>query len=549
MRLRAMCGFLLLVPLVVLGIGPALNAHSAEQYAPPTACSTQTGKCARGLLYAYWTENGGVERNGYPITDDFDEQGTDGTMHRVQYFERSRFEYHQEAINTPGVIQSGLLGVEAFKARYPQGQAGGNSGGQCFTETNRCIIGGIKGYWERNGGTAAFGLPISDELDEKGEDGGTMRHVQYFERVRLEYHADRAGMPDEITLGLLGTERFGTRYPQGQPPTSPEPPINIWANLRGPIDPKIANLPPRVYVPDEIRGDITVIDPKTFTVIDRYPVGKTSHHVGPSPDFSHLYVNNMGSSTLTEIDVQTGKPTRNIAAAVPYNLYFTTDGTKGIVAAEPQNSLDFFDAQSWNLIKRVPIPCSGVDHADMSADGKYMLIGCEFSGHVFKVDVVNMRILGSVQVGGQPIDIKLSPDGSVFFVANQTRNGVSVIDPVAMREIAFLATDRGAHGFAVSRDTNSLYVANRLAGTISVLDFSRREITQTWRIGGSPDMLVVSPDGTELWASGRFDGVCYVIDTRTGQLAQRIVTGTAPHGLTYWPLPGKISIGHNGVLR
>ncbi|MDQ6909068.1 MAG: hypothetical protein M3176_19785, partial [Chloroflexota bacterium] len=68
-------------------------------------------------------------------------------------------------------------------------------------------------------------------------------------------------------------------------------------------------------------------------------------------------------------------------------------------------------------------------------------------------------------------------------------------------------------------------------------------------IGGSPDMLQVSPDGSQLWASGRFNGDVYVVDTRNGELLQRIHTGIAPHGVTYFPQPGAISIGHNGVYR
>ncbi len=547
MRLRAMVGLCLLVPLCALAFGPSLFASS--QSAPlPNACATETGKCVRGLLYAVWNDNGGVARNGLPITDEFDEQEADGQTHRVQYFERARLEYHQEAINTPGVVQMGLIGREQFAARYPIGKNTAPAGGMCFTETNHCLNGAFLTVWGQRGGLAPFGYPITDEFDEAQPDGN-MLHVQYFERARMETTPDHAGDANAVTLGRLGAEQFASRYPQGQPPAATGFPINIWANTKSGINPTVASLPPHVYVPDETNGNITVIDPGTFQIIDRYPSGKTAHHVGASPDFTHLYVNNMGSSTLLEIDAQTGRPTRTIPVAAPYNLYFTTDGTKGMVAAEPNNSLDFYDATTWQLIKRLRLPCNGVDHADLSADGRYLLISCEFDGQVFKVDTDHMSILGSVRVGGLPIDIKASPDGAVFYVANQGRHGVSVIDPVAMREIDFLPTGRGAHGFAVSRDTNSLYVANRLEGTISTIDFSTRAITQTWRVGGSPDMLVVSPDGSQLWTSNRFNGSVSAIDTSSGGVINTIVTGATPHGLTYFPEPGKISIGHNGVYR
>ena len=64
----------------------------------------------------------------------------------------------------------------------------------------------------------------------------------------------------------------------------------------------------------------------------------------------------MDSNYLTVIDPRTGRPTGTLPAAVPYNLYFTPDGTKAIVAAERFNRLDFHDPHTWEVIARLPIP-------------------------------------------------------------------------------------------------------------------------------------------------------------------------------------------------
>ncbi len=331
MRYRAIVGTLLLLPLLLLSFGPSFFSatETAAAVDPPASCAAQTQKCVKGVLFAYWLENGGVERYGYPITNEFDETNADGKTHRVQYFERGRLEYHQEFINTPAVVLPGLIGREQFAARYPNGRPASSTGDQCFPETKHCIGGGFRAYWQQNGGTGQFGFPISDEFDELSV--AQTAHVQYFERARFEYHAEAAGTKGEVTLGLLGNEAFAAKYPNGQPPAATGFAINVWANTKAgmPYPAPVANLAARVYVPDELAGNVTVIDPRNFQVIDRYATGKTAHHVSPSPDFSHLYVENMGSSTLSEIDTQTGKLTRNIGAAVPYNLYFTTDGTKG----------------------------------------------------------------------------------------------------------------------------------------------------------------------------------------------------------------------------
>jgi len=311
----------------------------------------------------------------------------------------------------------------------------------------------------------------------------------------------------------------------------------------------VADLPPRVYVPNELGGDIAVIDPASMQVVDRFWVGRTPHHVTPAHDLDRLYVNVMDSNRLVAIDPRSGRPVDSIPVAVPYNLYFTPDGTKAVVAAERFNRLDFYDPTTWQPIARLPIPGSGVDHLDFSADGSFLLVSCEFGGQVVKVDLDQLAVAGVLRVGGLPIDVKLAPDGTVFYVANQGRHGVSIVDPVAMQELAFLPTGRGAHGLALSRDTQVLFVSNRLAGTISVVDFAAWGVATSWLVGGSPDMLQVSPDGQQLWASGRFFGVVNVIDTNTGRLLYRIPTGGGPHGLTYFPQPGRYSIGHNGVYR
>jgi YVTN family beta-propeller protein len=59
----------------------------------------------------------------------------------------------------------------------------------------------------------------------------------------------------------------------------------------------------------------------------------------------------------------------------------------------------------------------------------------------------------------------------------------------------------------------------------------------------------VSADGKLLWLSGRYDNVVYAIRTSNGTLAAKIPVGSGPHGLCVWPVPGRYSLGHTGILR
>lgn len=354
------------------------------------------------------------------------------------------------------------------------------------------------------------------------------------------------GTPDMQAVRLLPE-------PDTQPTSLPQPAFNVYANtMSGAVRCPLCELPPRVYVPNSKAGTVDVIDPLTFKVIDHYAVGAIPHHIAPAWDMSALYVDNEGSSSLTVLDIHSGRPVGTVSIPFPYNVYFTPDGTKAIDVVERLQRIEFRDwRHGWKLLASVPIPWPGADHMDFSADGSYLMISTEYSGVVARVDVNAMKLSGYVQVGGLPIDIKVSPDGSLFYVTNQGRMGVSVIDPNQMKEIQFIPTGRGAHGLQVSRDTKSLYVSNRLEGSISVIDFATRSVVAKWVMpgGGSPDMLQLNPDGTQLWASGRYNATVYVFDTRSGQVIARIPVGAEDHGLTYFPNVGAYSIGHNGVYR
>ena len=367
------------------------------------------------------------------------------------------------------------------------------------------------------------------------------------------------------TLGLQACSS-GTHHGSGtsvdQTASTVAPAVNVYDHtFAGMFAPQVQQFvaTPRVYVPNSDSNTVSVIDPLTFKVIDKYVTGTNPQHVAPSYDMKRLYVDNDLADSLTPIDPATGKKAGpNIPVKDPYNMYFTPDGSKAIVVCEALHRLDFRDPTTFQLVKSVdvPLPINGIDHMDFSADGSYAMLSAEYTGDVVKIDVKNMQVLGSMKVGGLPVDVKLSPDGKVFYVANQGRDGVSVVDPNTMTELKFIPTGYGAHGLYQSRDATKLYVSDRgdparkLPGQgVTVIDFATQTVVAQWPFSGSPDMGGVSPDGSQLWLSGRYNSEVYVIDTTTGTLLHRIPVGPGPHGLDYFPQPGRYSLGHTGIYR
>jgi YVTN family beta-propeller protein len=352
----------------------------------------------------------------------------------------------------------------------------------------------------------------------------------------------------------------------GMPPV-PDP-SNIYSEIKTDnFAPATKGALTRVYVPNRAGNTVSVIDPATMKVVDTFDVGLNPQHVVPSYDLTTLWVTNNAEGTtdgtLTPIDPKTGKPGQPVTVDDPYNMYFTPDGKYAINVAEARKRLDFLDPHTMKVISSLDMPgCAGINHADFTIDGKFVLFTCEFGGALAKIDVENRSVVGYLQLsqGGMPQDIRSSPDGNTFYVAEMMRGGVYTVDPDSFTETGFIPTGIGTHGLYPSRDGTKLYIANRGSsqvggpphgpGSVSVLDFATKQIVSTWPIpgGGSPDMGNVSNDGKTLWLSGRYDDVVYAINTTSGDVVQ-IPVGKEPHGLTVWPQPGRYSLGHTGNMR
>ena len=412
--------------------------------------------------------------------------------------------------------------------------------------------------------------------------------------------ANAADVAAKPSLAASGTAVPAVSVVPGMPPVPDAK--NLYSETTSDkISKATAGALERIYVPNRGENTVSVIDPATLKVIDKFKVGVHPQHVVPSWDLQMLWVANNAEGrtdgSLTPVDPKTSKPGKSIPVDDPYNMYFSPDGQMAIVVAEAYKRLDFRDARSMQLAYSIPTPkCPGINHADFSIDGRFAIFTCEFGGALTKIDLVNRKVVDTIKLSpyfnrpdalaaiaapgkkpakipdpgqlgadicttpGMPQDVRASPDGKTFFIADMMADGVHVVDFESFKQIGFLATGVGAHGLYPSRDGKNLYVANRGSnkirgtpngkGSVSVINFASRTVVKTWPIpgGGSPDMGNVSADGKYLWLSGRYDDTVYRIETESGGV-DKIKVGREPHGLTVWPQPGRYSLGHTGNLR
>ncbi len=186
---------------LLAAVSLALAMLAPADAAPRTRCFAQTGFCIASPILDYWERNGGLQRFGYPLSA-VRTESAEGWTGPIQWFERTRLEDH--GVNG---VMAGRVGVlflltegrlwESFP-RVSQAAAGC----RFFPETGHSLCGAFLTYWERNGGLARFGFPITEPAVDAvfGYDGV----AQLFERARMEWHPELAGTRYAVLLGLLG---------------------------------------------------------------------------------------------------------------------------------------------------------------------------------------------------------------------------------------------------------------------------------------------------------------------------------------------------------
>lgn len=176
----------------------------------------ETGRVVQGAFLEFWDAHGGVETLGLPLSPVY----LNRNDNLRQIFERAILEWHPEN-DQPNRVQLFRMGdalldntigrTDAqgkfqpngamYRTVAPRACPASSSSCRTFTETRHTVRGAFYAFWRDRGELELFGYPITEETTLTSLDGG--RYVmQYFEKVRLEYHPEIGG--GTVLVGRLG---------------------------------------------------------------------------------------------------------------------------------------------------------------------------------------------------------------------------------------------------------------------------------------------------------------------------------------------------------
>lgn len=230
-------------------------------------------------------------------------------------------------------------------------------------------------------------------------------------------------------------------------------------------------------------------------------------------DASTVAVTTEGAGTLSLVDLGSGKVTDTIATGqeVSHMLAVAPGGDRAYVANIGSGSLTVLDLEERAKVGDVETG-EGAEGVAVSPDGRWVWVTNRGADTVSLVDGRELTEVLELPSGGSfPIRAEITPDGRWVLVTNARSGSLTVIDAGERKVVRTLDLDHGATdtegklfgdlfgdssipiGIEISRDGKKAWIAHAGADVVQVLDLESWKAVGVLTAGREPDGMAYSP--------------------------------------------------------
>lgn len=180
------------------------------------------------------------------------------------------------------------------------------------------------------------------------------------------------------------------------------------------------------YVANIGSGSVTVLDLESGKKLGSVATGDGAEGVAATPDGSQVWVSNRGADTVSLVDPETLEVVKTLESeGFPIRAEITPDGRRVLVTNARASTLTVIDTEERKVARTVPIQIEAASPEDR-------LFGDRF---------------GDSSV---PIGIEIAPDGERAFIAHANADRIQVLDLDSWETVGVLTAGREPDGMAYS---------------------------------------------------------------------------------------------------
>lgn len=283
---------------------------------------------------------------------------------------------------------------------------------------------------------------------------------------------------------------------------------------------------PRIYVTDEVSGELTVIDATTMKQLEQIKIGTRPRGIHASLDGKTLYIALSGTPI--------GGP--------------GVDEDKLPPSDHSKDGIGVFDIAQNKLVRIIP-GGSDPENFDLSKDGKKLYISNEDESAVSIIDIDGGKVEATMKMGAQPEGVKTSHNGKFVYVTSEETGTISVVDPEAKKITATFKVGHRPRNVAFTSDDKFAWINAENDASVTLIDVAKKKVVKTITLGKpgevKPMNVQLTPDDSTLYTSTGRGGKVVAIDTKTGTVKGDVAVGRRPWGIAFSP-DGKVLYSANG---
>jgi DNA-binding beta-propeller fold protein YncE len=208
-----------------------------------------------------------------------------------------------------------------------------------------------------------------------------------------------------------------------------------------------------VAVTSEAARAVVLVDVHAGTVVGAAVTGQNgSHMVGVAADGIRAWTGDIGSNTVTELDLRTRTAVRHIS-----------------VPEQPEA-------------------------INVTADGGEVWVGSNATGRVSVVDVRTGTVATAAEGFSWPYRVLFSPDARQVLIPDYRGESLRFLDRAGRRELGRMEFGGGGpQGITFTPDGRHVLLSLSREGRVAIIDPARREVLGHLQVGETPDGIAYTP--------------------------------------------------------
>jgi YVTN family beta-propeller protein len=204
-----------------------------------------------------------------------------------------------------------------------------------------------------------------------------------------------------------------------------------------------------VYVTTELDKSITIVNPKTRSIVGTIPTGaEQSHMLVLSHDSRLGYTANVSPGSVSVLDIRARKTLAVIPVAeTVQRIAISADDRRVFTSDIKHSRLAVIDTATRQIVDWIALPGVGFGAA-ATKDGHWLLIALPGLGQLAVIDLKTNKVAQTIAVGKGPQEVLIRPDQKYAYVSCSADGGIAVIDLASWKVVKKIETGKGADGLA-----------------------------------------------------------------------------------------------------